>query len=127
MKKNEFKKYQKMGIGIARTMQKIELFEKICEVCANEPMTAHEIAEELISNGYEYYDIDIDTYYNESYRDIRSLTSTIANFICCYDCRERRKFFEIGQTPEEAILVTDGWTNETYAVKTSVHTYKFIG
>lgn len=125
MNKREFDKYATMGIGIARTMQKIELFEKICEICKDEPKTAREIAEELINNGYKYTTKDYYGFSCEN-KNIKTLTQTIAGMICS-DQTKIKKFFEITNTPEEAILLTDAWTNETYAVKTSVHLYKFIG
>lgn len=122
MKYSEFKKYATMGIGVAKTMQKIELFEKVCEICKGEPKTAVAIAEELTENGYVYVDC---TYYDKI-APLHTLVSVIAGMICS-DQTDMKKFFEITNTPEKAILVTDPHDGSTYAVKTSVHLYKFIG
>lgn len=122
MKYSEFKKYATMGLGVAKTMQKIELFEKVCEICKDEPKTAGEIALELTDNGYVY----VDCTYREKIAPTHILTHIIAGMLCS-DMTDVKKFFEITNTPEKAILLTDKWSNETYAVKTSVHLYKFIG
>lgn len=122
MDRNEFKKYTTMGIGVAKTMQKIELFEKVCEICKDEPKTARVIAEELKKNGYVYSNSS--AMYDTA--DTLTLTQIIAGMICS-DQTNIKKFFEITNTPEKAILVTDPHDGSTYAVKTSVHLYKFIG
>lgn len=122
MKYSEFKKYATMGIGVAKTMQKIELFEKVCEICKDEPKTAGAIALELTDNGYVY----VDCTYREKIAPTRILTQIIAGMICS-DQTDMKKFFEITNTPEKAILVTDPYDGSTYAVKSSVHLYKFIG
>lgn len=124
MTSKEFKKYATMGIGVAKTMQKIELFEKVCEVCKDEPKTARAIAEELTENGYIYIDYTYTSYY-DNIVPLKILTQIIAGMLCSNQTKIK-KFFEITNA-EKAILLTDRWTNETYAVKKSIHLYKFIG
>ena len=118
MKYDEFKKYATMGISVAKTMQKIELFEKVCEICKDEPKTASAIALELTDSGYVYY--------HEKIASTHTLTRVIAGMLCSNRIGIK-KFFEITDTPEKAVLVTDPHDGSTYAVKSSVHLYKFIG
>ena len=125
MDRFEFGKYATMGIGVARTMQKIELFEKVCKLCANEPKSAHQMAEELIKSRYRYTTTMFGEPPNET-ETIKSLTHIIAGMICS-DQTNIKKFFEFTRTPEKAILVTDPYDGSTYAVKTSTRLYKFIG